>query len=76
MTGRGRGRGVTQGGGSVLGRGRGRGRAAGGGGGGDSSSTVEFMQATSTNLPSMSFFKVAEYFKSLRSPELRQAKTS
>ncbi|KAJ6647227.1 hypothetical protein Bhyg_02448, partial [Pseudolycoriella hygida] len=36
--------------------------------------TVEFITATSSNLPSMPFLKVAEYFNLLRSPELRQAK--
>ena len=37
-------------------------------------SLPDFVQAYSTNLPGMSFVKVAEYFQSLQSPELRQAK--
>lgn len=34
----------------------------------------DFIQATSSNLPTINFLNVAEYFKMLRAPELRQAK--
>lgn len=53
-----------------LGRGRGRGRVAAV----DVPAVEEYEQATSSNLPIMNYGKVAEYYQSLRSSELRQAK--
>lgn len=34
----------------------------------------EFVQATSTNLPTITFMRVAEYFLKMRTPEQRHAK--
>lgn len=34
----------------------------------------DFSQATSNNLPTINFLNVAEYFKMLRTPEMRQSK--
>ncbi len=49
-------------------------RARARGGGAVGGSADEFDQSTSVNLPRMSFMKVADYFKSLRSSDLRPAK--
>lgn len=55
----------------VRGRGRGRGTPRI-----PANVADDFVQATSSNLPTVNFMNVANYFQRLRAPELRHAKDS
>lgn len=68
--GRGRGRGIVSVDVPVIGTGRGRPKAVPV----NPTAVDDFIQATSSNLPTINFINVANYFEKMRAPELRHVK--